>query len=244
MRNKQCKIPLESFPPAIRDGVILVRKLGIQYLWVDALCILQDSPSDWAEQSALISQIYQNAMLNIAADSAQDTLGGFLKLRSLLNIRSCEHPSLLGTDGPKKFICPSIPHAWLVLEHGALRTRGWILKEHALSKNILHCTPYEFAWECTAFSATERQPDFCYRPLALWNEIKYEIHGYDTPRGDQTHPGPHPQSNEKNPEERYQEWHSLVQEYMKRTLTKGTDKLPAISGLAKVFQHSLDPPSE
>lgn len=244
VRDRQCKIPLESFPSIIRDGVILVRKLGIQYLWVDALCILQDSRSDWAEQSALMSQIYQKAMLNIAADSAQDTLEGFLKPRSLLNIRSCEHPSLIETDGPKKLICPSIPSAWRVLDHGALCRRGWILQEHALSKNILHCTSYELAWECTPFSATERQPDFCYQPLAGWKEIRYAIHGYDTPRGGHSHPEPPPKSNEKEPAERFYEWHSLVEEYMERTLTKGTDKLPAISGLAKVFQQSLVPQPE
>jgi Heterokaryon incompatibility protein (HET) len=241
--SRQCKIPLEMFPPTIRDGIVLVRKLGIRYLWIDALCILQDSPSDWAEQSALMGQIYYRALLNIAVDSAQNTLEGFLKPRSILNVRSCEHPSLFGTDGPMKVICPSIPDAQRVVGNGALSKRGWIFQERALSRRILHWTSYEVAWECNAFTATERQPSFCNWPESRWDEIRHVVRRVGPQPGDQTIPDHVSKISEEIPgaQVNYDQWYRLVEKYAERVLTKSKDKLPAISGLATMFQLSMDP---
>lgn len=244
--NKQCKIPLELCPPTIRDGIVLVRKLGIRYLWIDALCILQDSLSDWAEQSALMGQIYYRAMLNIAIDSAQDTLEGFLKQRGVLNVRSCELPSLFGSGGPMKVICPSIPDVQRVVGNGALSKRGWIFQERALSRRILHWTSYEVAWECNAFTATERQPSFCNWPESRWDEIRDVVRRLGSQPRDQTIPDHVSKAREEKPGAgvNYDQWYRLVEKYAERILTKSKDKLPAISGLAAMFQQSMDPRPE
>jgi hypothetical protein len=48
----------------------LALKLGFRYIWIDSLCIIQDDAEDWEVQSALMSEIYQNAVLTLAATSS------------------------------------------------------------------------------------------------------------------------------------------------------------------------------
>jgi Heterokaryon incompatibility protein (HET) len=61
------KIPLESMPLNYKDAVITTRKLSFRYLWIDSLCIIQDSMQDWEAESAKMGEVYQNAQLTIAA---------------------------------------------------------------------------------------------------------------------------------------------------------------------------------
>ena len=65
-------IPWPTLPLLFQDVVLLVRSLGYQYLWIDSLCILQDSEEDWLRESANMSSIYAHAALNIAATAQRD----------------------------------------------------------------------------------------------------------------------------------------------------------------------------
>lgn len=57
-------------PKTITDAVALTRALGLEYLWVDALCIIQGNPEDWERQSSKMHQVYSNAYLTICASRA------------------------------------------------------------------------------------------------------------------------------------------------------------------------------
>jgi Heterokaryon incompatibility protein (HET) len=63
---------LENLPKTVADALTLVRMLGIRYLWVDALCIVQDSDHDKQVQISSMGEIYQNAALTIVAARAED----------------------------------------------------------------------------------------------------------------------------------------------------------------------------
>jgi hypothetical protein len=73
-------IPLNLLPPTFQDAVTICRQLQIRYLWIDALCIIQDSIDDWLRESEAMGQIYKNAVLNIAA-----AIGQTLKLEYFSN---------------------------------------------------------------------------------------------------------------------------------------------------------------
>jgi Heterokaryon incompatibility protein (HET) len=60
-------------PKTIYDAAKITRKLGLQYLWVDALCIIQDLVEDWQRESANMGNIYSNAFITIQASGAKDT---------------------------------------------------------------------------------------------------------------------------------------------------------------------------
>lgn len=255
-------VSMSSLPATIRDAVVVTRKLGYRFLWVDALCIIQDSPADWLEQSHLMGQIYGDAALNISADSARDTEEGFLKERNLHTIRSCRHPSLFGPDGPVRVVCPTLLTARQAVAQGYLAKRGWILQERALSKRILHWTENEVAWECNGSQATERTPwganrwttpDF-HRELIMGKKHDERIYvggdaksRYDGIRIAMLPAAPSAIEDASkttittvtpSAAVDYSSWYDLVTDYSGRQLTKTSDKLVAIQALALAFEKS------
>lgn len=75
----QTSIEMDGIPKTIRDAIYATRRLGIRYLWVDALCIIQDDEQDWANEAARMGDIYMNALCTIAAHAADHADCGFLK---------------------------------------------------------------------------------------------------------------------------------------------------------------------
>jgi hypothetical protein len=61
------------------DATVITRKLGYEYLWIDSLCIIQDSADDWEAEGQNMGNIYMNASLTIAAAGAKDSDGGMLR---------------------------------------------------------------------------------------------------------------------------------------------------------------------
>ncbi|KAH0547705.1 hypothetical protein FGG08_000194 [Glutinoglossum americanum] len=248
-------IPHCSLPKTIRDAVTVTRKLGFRYLWIDALCIIQDCQRDWLSQSAKMGQIYGDAVLNIQADCAANSNDGFLKKRPLREIRSCEHPDLLG-DGVRMAVCPNHQYPTRAMKNGFLSSRGWILQERALSKRIVHWTTHEVFWECWSSQATERRP--AHHQWTAGIPLSELLPG-DTIEGSfragwgmerSTYDGvriavnkntaktitPAQPPGYKEPEVDYRSWYDLVKDYSDRDLTLPDDKLIAVSSLAATFQ--------
>ena len=63
-------INMTDIPKTFQDAVLITRKLGYRYLWIDSLCIIQDSASDWQIESVKMADIYFNAVVNISADAS------------------------------------------------------------------------------------------------------------------------------------------------------------------------------
>lgn len=72
------RLKIETLSTTFRDAVMVTRHLGFQYLWIDSLCIIQDSKDDWLKESSLMQEYYKNAILTIAADSGAGDHEGFL----------------------------------------------------------------------------------------------------------------------------------------------------------------------
>ncbi|KAK3693334.1 heterokaryon incompatibility protein-domain-containing protein, partial [Podospora appendiculata] len=108
-------IPLRSIPKTYCDAIAVTRHLGFRYLWIDALCIVQDDPDDWCRESLRMASIYLNAACTIAAHVASDDDAGFLT---------------------KSFA----PLAAARVRHGTsyIQDRGWVFQERGLSPRLLH----------------------------------------------------------------------------------------------------------
>jgi hypothetical protein len=74
-------IPVINLPKTIRDAIICTRRLGLDYLWVDRLCIIQDNAADVTQQIAVMPEIYGMAYLTLSASSAVTSQDGFLQSR-------------------------------------------------------------------------------------------------------------------------------------------------------------------
>jgi hypothetical protein len=79
--SQEQQLLVSDLPQTLQDAIVVTRALDYQYLWVDALCILQDDENDWAVQSSRMADIYSTATLVIAATSASNCNAGFLQAR-------------------------------------------------------------------------------------------------------------------------------------------------------------------
>ncbi|KAI0813430.1 hypothetical protein GGR55DRAFT_703415 [Xylaria sp. FL0064] len=133
---------VNELPKTFQDAVRTARALGIRYLWIDSLCIIQDDKKDWETEAKKMGDVYSFAYLTIAASSATSSLDGFLE-RS--KHRRCA--TVATTDGPLH-LAEAIDNFVEDVEDGILNTRGWVLQERALSRRIIHFTSTQMYWEC------------------------------------------------------------------------------------------------
>ncbi|CZR66282.1 uncharacterized protein PAC_16183 [Phialocephala subalpina] len=78
LSSRLASIDINDMPPNFSDAVIITRRLGYRYLWIDSLCIIQDSKSDWETESQNMGNIYTNAAITLAAAAATSSEGGLL----------------------------------------------------------------------------------------------------------------------------------------------------------------------
>lgn len=137
-------LPLDQLPQTIRDAVSATRRLGCNFLWVDSLCILQDSKEDWVRESAKMGTVYRGASLVLAALHASGSDEGMFVRRNPLCARSL---SLPGTNFEI-----SNTAGWVLWEFDVqtapLQTRAWIVQERLLAVRTLFFGATGLFWEC------------------------------------------------------------------------------------------------
>jgi hypothetical protein len=147
-------ISLSGLPPNFRDAIQATRKLGFRYLWIDSLCIIQDSIEDWAAESVTMGKVYQTATLCIAAAASKDADGGLFQCRSLyrcrFNLGSRTHSeSYLAVDS----------ELWTVgVGEAPLNTRAWVLQERFFAPRTVYFGSDQVYWECREMHACEVFP--------------------------------------------------------------------------------------
>lgn len=139
---KAC-IAVESLPRMFRDTVTVTRGLGIKYIWIDSLCIIQDDEDDWERESGRMGRVFSDAYCTISASSASSSLEGFLTPRTPR--RCVELPT---RSAGMLYVCPAIDDFHHDVELGQLNRRGWVLQERALSRRSIYFTSTQVYWEC------------------------------------------------------------------------------------------------
>jgi hypothetical protein len=137
----------------------LALKLGFRYIWIDSLCIIQDDAEDWEVQSALMAEIYQNAVLTLAATSSTGDNEGCCTRNALHNLGlEITLPEDVGAC--RIAVRTPLNHfdsqtADGLVDHFPLLTRGWAFQERLLSPRVLHICESELVWECREATACE-----------------------------------------------------------------------------------------
>jgi hypothetical protein len=217
-RNK-ASIPWDTIPKTFQDAIIVTRKLGISYRWIDCLCIIQDNAQDCRVESAKIGSIYQNAYLTIGATKGVDSTSG---------LYNSIHPSHRAQEIPQAstadpaIIRLAVSHpSWMshstkysdVESDMLLLLRGWAYQERLLSRKFVHFTNNELVWKCSEVERcecghtgeesllVEDRYNYRYNPMSYWNhEAK---------------------------------WNAIISHYSNLRLSLEEDKLPAIAGIAR-----------
>ena len=72
IRRHSFELPMSELSKTFQDAIELTRKLGIRYLWIDSICILQDDKADWLRESQMMGQYYGESYCTIAATGGAD----------------------------------------------------------------------------------------------------------------------------------------------------------------------------
>ena len=138
-------IELSQLPKTFQNAVTVARKIDVQYLWIDSLCIIQDDSEDWKKESQKMAQVFSLAYCTISATSAQNSREGFLPFPRKRAVRIFDR-EISGFDIYACITDKSFKQA--VDEDGLLSKRGWVLQERALSRRTIHFTGSQIFWEC------------------------------------------------------------------------------------------------
>lgn len=233
-------IPWDKFPRTMKDAMSLALELGVKFIWIDAVCIVQDDTDDWTEQAAQFGRIYENALLTVSATASRDVHSGCFssqhnrgyqlrnRLSSTADIdiyarRACgeTHDALF--EGEDKYGVID------ELTRFPILSRGWTFQERMLSWRMVHCGPEELAWECVDKVECEcsnirvRQSN---RGRAI-PETKRIIEDHLRKESSRT-------TDIRNSSLR--EWATIIEDYSSRQFTYSKDRLVALEGMAQRFK--------
>ncbi|KAH6696469.1 heterokaryon incompatibility protein-domain-containing protein [Leptodontidium sp. MPI-SDFR-AT-0119] len=236
IQDNKINIKWGDLTRTFQDAVVITRKLGIQYLWIDSLCIIQNDETDWEREASRMAGIYSNAVITIAATHSKSGFAGIFSTRDVGAVKVLASPDeqcqVFARRKLQHEANPNLPF------EEALLTSAWTLQEHLLSRRIVHYCKNEIFWECRIGSACECTPTIepsAPRLSSTSNKLDRMVTSIGAPLNWGS------DSTSKNGL-----WRGLVEEYTKRRLTKPSDKLPAISSLRKHFvqnQRNYDLPS-
>ncbi|OAL46641.1 HET-domain-containing protein [Pyrenochaeta sp. DS3sAY3a] len=222
-------IAWDTMPKTFQDAVDFTRRLGLKYIWIDSICIIQDDLMDWAEQSAKMANIYENAFITLCATASSNDNGGCYSIPPPL-WRPHGFRITKDTTEYEVFIrcCLDERHipAWHTASRGSfmynlpLMTRAWTFQERLLSKRLIHFVAGEVMWECSEMSDCE-----CFSAECEKQSPYMQYHSSKANHRNTLH------SEEDEVLENY--WNSIVFAYSGLKLTFEKDKLPALSGVAQ-----------
>lgn len=222
------QIDIHEMPQTIADAVHACRALGVRYLWVDALCIIQGDGDDWARESLQMAKVYSSSFLTLCILQGSSCLGGFLrtkwsrptlqvKFRSeidtsisgVVHIRMLDPARLIprrqGKYPPETFEKHTVDD----MKHTPWNSRGWTFQEALLSSRNVFFQKHIFSY--------------------AWGDQHILADGFRLLHDEFL------SSSKLTPNDQIRGWYKSMQDYSKRRLTYETDKFPAISALAKLI---------
>jgi hypothetical protein len=215
---------LATLPQTLQDAIILTSRFKYRFIWIDALCIIQDSLEDWEHESARMCSIYSGAVLTIGAAWAANASEGILKSRSSNNpaLRFVNEDGAIGTahlrHHPPSYYDAMQP----------LNSRGWTFQERRLSPRTLLYNSRHMTWECYTSSHKEEDADvYSGGPFKKPSVVLF-------PRG---RPDPYPEHMER--EALLDGWVKILRDYSKRKFAVPSDKLPALAGAVTSIRQEL-----
>jgi hypothetical protein len=229
-----------TLPQTFRDAAQLTLHLGMQYLWIDALCIVQDNPDDWLHESQKMGDVFMNARVTLAVHCAQDDSEGFL-LHALAKRTALKH----NVKGYAVGIClPPDPESDVT--NSKLSKRGWVLQERFLASRCIHLTTGQIYLEsaegilCEDGSMLDHQdrtkflsPDNSLHSSKPSSARFHSPHSLLEVRDALGFPSSYSETQSPPLTGTTLEWLDVIEMYSRCELTKEADKLIAISGMAR-----------
>jgi len=162
LQDRPRGINVLDLPLTFRDAISIARKSGVPYVWIDSVCIIQDSKEDWETEAAQMSSVYSEAFLTIAATGSSNRSEGCRTDSNsipigpvILECSSMEENDPLSSQTVYIFPSDGYQHNF---RSQPLHERGWKVQERELSSRILFYTKETIRWECACLKASLRFP--------------------------------------------------------------------------------------
>ncbi|KAK4174614.1 heterokaryon incompatibility protein-domain-containing protein [Triangularia setosa] len=239
LASRRKEITPDQLSPVMHDAVKVCQSLEIRYLWIDALCIIQDSKTDWEQQSQQMSRVYEGAYLTICAMASSSCLEGFLPKRPVwpkYRYTSPINPDFVSgsftlrpvSSNDSVFAVASNPPLEQDLSIASWNERGWVFQEKSMSTRKLFFGRAMLHVQMNSVVHSENG-----------HEGAVEVNSLD----DRTMPDnsiPLGQllrcTQQNNP---YDLWNSIVLRFARLKWTDKTDFFPGLSGPAERFRDVL-----
>jgi hypothetical protein len=221
------EIPWGSLSKTFQDAIEFSHAIGLQYIWIDSLCIIQDSAHDWESEAAKMADYYANCHITLAATASIDgSVGFFPKLAEydkpleIQGIHNGQRYHLIAETGtshpyevqPDSFLIPEFP----------LMTRGWVYQEQILSRRYVHFCAKEIVWDC-------RSQTLCQC------ESRYENTRWDLFRTNSSRSIMRNNVKNGGATKQRELWHDNIMSMMELEFTYLSDRLPAMAGIVSQF---------
>lgn len=236
----------------LQDACRVSVGLGLDHIWIDAICIIQDDETDWLQEAAKMHVIYSLAQITIVGASGRDAQSGLFNSRSMdhtatptaSGVQVCKITSTL-SDGRRSNIhlCLNLHRARVrergrLVERGPWNQRAWTFQEYVFSQRILYYTDSQLFWQCA--HGTQ-----CEDGLVLQDVATQSTSGHDWCRAflhELRAMGPSGEKDIASDKTEQKDahldpddlWETVVREYSGRRLGRGKDFLIALAALAKV----------
>ncbi|KAJ4141797.1 hypothetical protein NW768_001015 [Fusarium equiseti] len=220
------RIRWSALPLVFRQVISLARHLKIRYVWIDALCIIQEDMMDWTLEGSKMGSYYGGALLTVAANASSGTTVSCFP-------RSVTRPSVVDVKGGEvKIEISKVPMHFSMEKTRFVKdtplamplfSRAWAFQERLMSARILHLGPEELVWECSS----DLRCECCLSPGVFYGTPAPLIESFRTSHYTELLSG-----------DLGEYWHDLIEMYLIRSLTFENDKLKAIMGLAEQVKNS------
>lgn len=237
--ERQKGIPLASLPAFIHEAILAARSLDFQYIWIDALCIIQNDSDDWAREASRMHELYAWADLTITSLVAGDSRDNLFQPRPQ-RMRTCRpiplHLELSKWNRPD-FEKNAILELAVYPDHrlvqqtpffGPVDDRAWILQEQVMSTRLLYFGAGMLHWECLDRYVLEPNPCFHEHTNFSFGKRcndKLAIKSFDLGASYRTP---------------LDIWKSYVRSFTGRKLTKPSDRIPAFLAISKALGKVLN----
>jgi hypothetical protein len=224
------------------DAIEVTRQLGFRYVWIDSLCIVQDSRVDWAAKAGVMGLVYAYSQCTIAALCAESSKEGFFRAHNPRCSTACPLPVKVGLNAAPFRKPPAAKRP--------LYSRAWVFQERLLSPRVLRFGQDQISWECQAALADEYMPlPLSHSDLMVYKdsdgakdkevrEAVAEIFGAEQAKAQADRDA----AIEALPAAKLQfvkAWEKLVRAYSDLSLTYPSDRFPAFAGITSIQQSRM-----
>lgn len=221
-------IPSGHIPKTYHDAITVAQELGIPFLWIDSLCIVQDDTDDWEREALRMTSVYENAVVTLsAAWGTNSDAGCFHKYHPplIIEVKQQDDSESNGKDAIRRLYFRPHPDLARYVSNAPLNRRAWTLQEVILSRRTIIFAEDQLYWLCSSLFDSEDR---------LQDGLRFSDNLFE-PALHLPTLGLYTRQPDRPSYELYDSWHTTVQNYSARSLTFSKDKLAALAGVTQMF---------